>query len=748
MARSSRRASRAVARASVSCAAALSAAAGVGLLGSAPARGEHFEHKIATLGFLDSLHTNSDGKHFSTVLNNQTNAIGQVAGSSARFDSGGTTTTGDSAWFFNPGLGSGTLTQVGLVTGDHVRTTPGPAQSSIVTHLNDDSVAGGFSKRYDNANNGADAGQSAWFYRSGGISQRIGLFDAGNSGDYTNIGKYQFSEVKGISDTGWVIGNSARYDASAALVGDARHGASAWIHDGTAGSTATSSVRIGLIDAEHTSSDPTPKQTSSALFVNDDGKAAGTSARYVGEDQRGNSAWLWTGSGTVKIGLTDAPDYEKVISAGVVHKESTVVGMNNNADVHVIGTSNRYSGSADRGTAAWRHVGTSSGGTTRIGLFGDTEHRDHNQSETSAPLKMNEAGHVVGFSTRHNGTANDLGQSLWLYKGTGTGTRIGLVGAGYTKVSGDSTNGTSFTTFRFLNEDGDVAGRSQRYNGANAVGNAAWVYNGTTLTQVGLTDDEHTLTTTGVQNDTQDSDILRFNEAGQAAGTSARYDDDAGQGRGTSVWVFNGSTTEQTGLISDDYTSSNGTKASVLQAFNEAGQAAGISLRYQLGPVVTTPPLGQSGWFYDDNTDTTIPLVFSTGSSNERYTNVAYLSDSGVVLGSYKKYNGASLEGEFAFLWDFRLVDPINGLATATMDGFHDLGEMVEDGGLTAAGFQRLRNVLDSSELNHILGTGIRNLGSPSEHEMPYLLTPVPEPVSVALLAMTGILVLPRRRRR
>src|SRR5688572_22983918 len=161
MARSTRRATRAVSKASFTCAAALSAAAGIGALGSTSARASHLSYEIARLGFVDPVHTSSTGSRQNNVVS--MNAVGNVIVNQTQFDT--QNPNGSTAWFYGPANG---LERIGFgddanhVSSDNV-------QVSNVLFLNDAGHAAGTSNRYSvqgsTPNPGIlPSGLSAWVF--------------------------------------------------------------------------------------------------------------------------------------------------------------------------------------------------------------------------------------------------------------------------------------------------------------------------------------------------------------------------------------------------------------------------------------------------------------------------------------------------------------------------------------------------------------------------------------------------------
>jgi hypothetical protein len=221
-----------------------------------------------------------------------------------------------------------------------------------------------------------------------------------------------------------------------------------------------------------------------------------------------------------------------------------------------------------------------------------------------------------------------------------------------------------------MNQAGDIVGVSKRFGAdASDLGESKWSYSpasGTT-TPVGLYDAGHT-----DFNGYQLTVFRTLNKSGQVAGYSTRYDS-LGYA-GLSAWVYDGSTTRRAGLVGLGHTDSTGFQYSDIRMLNESGQAIGISGRY-LGNAF----LGQSGWFYDDHTDVTHPLVFSQRPNGFAFTDPRVLNDDGSVFGWYEKSAGSQVLGVFPFYWSLA-------------EGFHELGDLVA-GGLGAAGLAQLTNM-------------------------------------------------------
>jgi hypothetical protein len=121
--------------------------------------------------------------------------------------------------------------------------------------------------------------------------------------------------------------------------------------------------------------------------------------------------------------------------------------------------------------------------------------------------------------------------------------------------------------------------------------------------------------------------------------------------------------------------------------------------------------------------------VFSERADGFAQSSVRALTDDGWVFGDYHKYDGMNDLGDFAFLW-------------SPQQGFFDLSSLVE-GGLSAAGWERLRMVTGVYADGTLFGRGVTSFGG----TMDFVLRPVvPEPTFAAAMApMMFALVRPRR---
>ncbi|MDP2834953.1 MAG: PEP-CTERM sorting domain-containing protein [Pseudomonadota bacterium] len=135
---------------------------------------------------------------------------------------------------------------------------------------------------------------------------------------------------------------------------------------------------------------------------------------------------------------------------------------------------------------------------------------------------------------------------------------------------------------------------------------------------------------------------------------------------------------------------------------------------------------GQSAWFYDDDQNQTYTFDFSQVYSGHGYSEIKYLGDDGLALG----YHVTEL-GYYAFAWTVE-------------DGFADLGSLIE-GGLDAD-WSYLAAAYRGNAQGQIIGIGRLAFGG---GQGAYLLTPVPEPETYALMLVgLGLVGLQSRRKR
>jgi len=555
--------------------------------------------------------------------------------------------------------------ELGLTGGNYgYALSGGTDQNSSAEQLNDSGQVIGYSSRYTSS--GGFLGQDAWLF-DGLSSQEIGL----TGGVYSSAvsgGILQYSNAADMNDSGQVIGSSLRAPFLSGSILQSHLGADAWFFDGSAYQVlGLTGANYGNVNAFGTF------ESSNATQLNDSGQAIGESQR-VGSSASGQDAFFFNGISNVPIGLSGVG--YSYVSSGKTFQDSAPLQLSNTGDV--IGYSYRYNSSGGSlGQDAWLFDGAS---TQQLGLSGVNYSyaASGGTYEVSNAQQLNDSGLIIGYSSRYSSTGGSLGEDAWLFNGT-SNQQIGLTGTNYSYAA---TGGTyQYTGAQVLNNNGQAIGYTYRFNSSGgALGYDSWLFNGTTTQQVGLTGANYSYAAAG--GTYQASVAQQLNQSGQVVGSSNRYNSSGGS-LGVDAWFSNGGTTQQIGLTGANYSyaATGGTyQSSFNQFLNNSGQVIGFSQRY--GSAGNS--LGQDGWFFDSNTNSTSLLQFSVDSANNySYTDPMMLTDSGVVLGSYALFSGSTALGNYAFYW-------------SKTDGFHDLGALV-NGGLNAQGWQYLADVYGSS---------------------------------------------------
>lgn len=636
------------------------------------------EYTIQRIGLYGPEQTGSAGLQTSAA--ELFNAPGFVAGSSNRY-LGVNTYNGRDAWAWN----GTTTTQIGLAGGVY-RGSAG-YQQSFPQYQNAAGHVAGYSYRYTGVS--TSNGRDVWAW-NGTTTTQIGLTGAG----YVSSAGTQASILVAQNAAGQVTGYSSRYTGVGTY-----NGQDSWAWNGTA------TTQIGLTGGASTGS--AGYQVSSPQFQNAAGQVAGYSQRITGvSTNNGQHAWAWNSTTTTQIGLTGG-----AYTGSAGRQFSTLLSQNEAGQV--VGHSTRYTGvDTNNGQDAWVWAGTT---TTLIGFTG-TDYIGSAGYRRSAPQLQNAAGHVAGYSERVIGENTLNGYDAWAWNGTTT-TLIGLTGAGYI-----GSAGYRHSVPKFQNSAGQVAGRSQRVFGVNTfIGYDGWVWNGTTTTLIGLIGADY-IGSTGYRQ----SDLRLQNTAGQIAGISNRYAM-VQTNNGQDAWVWNGTTTTQIGLTGGANTGNAGYQYSEPQFQNDAGQVAGFSHRI----VGVSTQIGQDAWYFDPTTLVSTPIIGSVrASDNFAFSQPSILTGGGFLLGYYSFFDGGvnpAIDRAFIFRPDL---------------GFTDLGDLVT-GGLTASGWSTLLRPEFADAMSTIVGHGYVN--GQTTGQSVFVMT-IPAPSAAGLLGICGLVAIRRQR--
>lgn len=297
----------------------------------------------------------------------------------------------------------------------------------------------------------------------------------------------------------------------------------------------------------------------------------------------------------------------------------------------VIGYSQRYNGTGEAGQAAWLFQ---NGSTQQIGLIGAGYISSSGYAYNEAK-QINGAGQIIGTAQRFSGST-DMGAATWLYD-NGTSQRIGLTGAGFTR-----SDGWAYSGAEQLNAAGQVAGFSYSFNGSTSAGVATWLHSDGGAVRIGLGGSGFARSSDGYAF----SAIAQLNDAGQVIGHAQRFNGvtDAGQ----SAWLYAGGTTQQIGLSGTGYTRSDGYAISAARQINESGEVVGSSRRYD-----GSKDLGEAAWFYQNGNTQQIGLAGNEYTRSDGYalSSVSYLNDAGQVAGSTSRFAGSTDLGQASWFF-------------------------------------------------------------------------------------------------
>jgi hypothetical protein len=577
-----------------------------------------------------------------------------------------------------PGLSTSgySIQAIGLT--DDVHTNSCGYTEQNLRHFNQAGQAVGTSQRWGSCQ--SYAGVSGWLH-TGSETIEIGMTDAQHTS-----GIYRETAVAALNEAGQVTGSNVR----TIDLGSAGGGVTAWLYDGSA------TLSIGLTDPEHIRGNLTKGASwNTSKYLNEAGQVTGTAERFIRYSwpgDNGQSVWLYDGNTTINVGLTDTD-----------HTQSTDYRFNSlialNAAGQVAGTALRYPGGSNyqHGSSSWLYDGNS---TLIIGLT-DSEHTRSDGYLSSIVTYLSDAGPAIGSARRYDGGTAVLGNSTWLYDGSST-LNIGLTDSEHTRAS----DGYRDSIPQLFNQAGQAVGYARRYvNDGDENGITRWLYNGTTTLKIGLTGSEYTRN--NVYYDGYRDSVANFlNEAGQVAGYSYRYTND-GDVLGKHTWLYNGIATIIVGPTDSEHTGSDGFRNSFPRQLNAAGQVIGYADRY-VGS-------GQNAWFYDGESTVSLGEI-SASSWGYAWSDATFLSDDGIVLGTYRFYDEAD---------DYQL----KVFAYSEATGVVDLGLQVD---ASFDDWQRLYSVLGMSDSGVIFGEGILNDGANSK--MAYKLSPAGTQVSIDVL--------------
>lgn len=562
----------------------------------------------------------------------------------------------DALWFTD--VATRATTRIGLYSDSEFIGAKGQQYSRFTTWPTDEeSYLTGISRRYNGA---IDAGQAAWIANAAtGVTMRIGLF---NTPEFTSTStNEQTSEATAVSRDGIAIGSSARFGESGQI------GQAAWY----ANAATSVTTRIGFSSGPEFTNASDGTQFSAATLLNARNYAVGYSTRFNGSSVNGQAAWVAdTATGvTTRIGLLSGAEFTS--STGDT-QSSTASGITGSG--LITGVSDRYNGASSAGQAAWM-ADAATGATTRIGLFSGAEFTSSSTGwQYSSIHSASESGFVTGSSSRFSGSAS-AGEAAWVAEvGSGTSRRIGL----YNEAEFTSSSGVATSTIETLTESGIVAGYSTTYNGSTESGRAAWVASASSgdTARIGLyTGDEFT----GFADNQRSTTISQVTESGHIIGTSQRYN--GTETAGQAAWMADAAkgATTRIGLYSEPaFTSATAKQSSTPLLVTASGYVVGTSELYVPDSLDDT---GQATWVADTSTGQTTRIgladAIHTRQDQYQYSATEHI-EGGLISGYSYLYNGEAGTGQTA--WVFNAItgvqvsfdlssDPNDGRSFSSISG-------------------------------------------------------------------------------
>lgn len=275
-----------------------------------------------------------------------------------------------------------------------------------------------------------------------------------------------------------------------------------------------------------------------------------------------------------------------------------------------------YTGGAGQGPGqtAWAYDGT---GLTQIG-FSTGQYITSSNYTYSAPGYQTASGALTGYSRTFGTTGIANGQDAWVYSG-GTTTLIPHL----------PTSGLTYNSASASRRSGYVSGTSMtsQFYSPTSTDRHAWVYNGSTTTELGIYDATHTAS--GSRHDSYASapvgNYIRGNSTRFAGGTT---------NLGSTPWIHNAATgiTTAVGYTGGAYTSGN-RQQSAVTAVTASGLSVGYS-SYAWDGISTW--LGSTAWSRSEAgamTPLSLPGNKYLDPSGNRVERAVAVNASGLVAG-------------------------------------------------------------------------------------------------------------------
>lgn len=390
---------------------------------------------------------------------------------------------------------------------------------------------------------------------------------------------------------------------------------------------------------------------------------------------------------------------------------------------YALGAFNRYRDNVLQGQSVW-HYDLSTQQRTRLGPrsaeYGIEDGREFSEIITR------DANRVIGAS-RSYGVDDYHGKTIWMHDVASATTRdIGLDDADVRRADGIATNRVTE-----LRKDGRILGEAVLTRGQNtSIGAAAWLFDPAT----GVTT-RHGLYGSDVwqQEGTIATSIVDVNAAGYVVGQSEFTHGENGT-HGSAAWLFDPTTgqTKRLGLFGDAFRREDGYQESTIFAFGPRGHVLGMSDygRAQSLPCEPEPFCERlvfaTAWMYDPDLGETIELETSNPTTTAKLLgllSIAHMDEEGSYIGSCVTEVVPTFPPAYhtsACMWtrDGGLVD-LNDVIVPSIAGWHSV-------------------VLESINARTSSGLLVGTMRADGK-TFPFLLTPVPEPEVVKMLASLAV---------
>jgi hypothetical protein len=245
-------------------------------------------------------------------------------------------------------------------------------------------------------------------------------------------------------------------------------------------------------------------------------------------------------------------------------------------------------------------------------------------------IAVNNTGVGVGFARKYvNGIEKGNRAIRWQGPGT-TATELGSL---ETNAAG-TTNSAAYA----INDAGTVVGYAAQYNAGTYIGTRAirWEASGTTAIELGNLGTSASGTTS--------AGAYAINDAGTTVGFAAKYVSGADMGYRAVRWDISGTAATELGNLGTDAGKTN----AYAYAVNDAGTAAGYARKYVAGA-----DLGDRAVRWDAcGTDVTELGNLGTNASGNTMCHAVTLNDVGTAVGYCDKYVSGVAKGRRAVRWD------------------------------------------------------------------------------------------------